>query len=573
VLRCMKVVCAAPAATRLARVTVDSPPFETIWRQGKPPADGGHPGLGHRILHEAGMEIERDAAIVLRDGVTIYADVFRPVGGADLPTVLTWGPYGKHFPTFEIYGRFPGAGVKPEWVDPTYTIFEGPDPTHWCAQGYAIVNVDPRGLWCSEGDATFVDARQEAVDCYDAIEWAAAQGWSNGRVGMTGVSYLTQIQWQVAALRPPHLAALNCWEGVSDHYREFFFHGGIPDTRFPAHWTIGTSFSLGRVEDMTAMMRAHPLFDAYWETKAAPLERIVTPAYVVASWSDHSLHTRGTFEGFKRIASEQKWLEVHGRKKWEHYHRPESVAKQIAFFDHFLRGAENEVTSWPRVAFEVRERAYVGTFRTDTRWPPASTEYLPLHLEPSAGTLVREPPAQEGSVRYDATGGRASFDFAVEADLEVVGNMKLRLWVGAEGADDMDLFVAIQRFDASGEFVPFPFYAAMDDGNVALGWLRVSHRELDPQRSTPWQPWHTHRREERLAPGEVVPVEIEIWPSGTHFHAGETLRLVVQGSDVNKYPRPLIASLHESTRNRGAHVLWAGGGYDSHLLVPLLPPA
>ena len=551
----------------------ETPPFEVLWRPGKPPSEGGHPGLGHRVLRDRGMLIERDVAVVMRDGVTIYADVFRPEVGTDLPVIVTWGPYGKHFPTFDIYGRFPGCGVKAEWVDPDYTIFEGPDPTHWCPLGYAIVNVDPRGLWCSEGDATFVDALQEAVDCYDVIEWAAGLEWSNGRVGMTGVSYLTQIQWHVAALRPPHLAALNCWEGVSDHYREFFFHGGIPDTRFPAHWSIGTSFSVGRVEDMLAMVAAHPLFDAYWETKAAALERIVTPAYVVASWSDHSLHTRGTLEGFKRIASEEKWLEVHGRKKWEHYHRPESVAKQIAFFDHFLKCVENDVPRWPRVSLEVRERAYVGTFRVESEWPPARTEYVPLHLDAQAGTLARSAPAGEASVRYDASdeSGRATFDFAVDESLELVGHMKLRLWVEADGSDDMDLFVAIQRFDGAGEFVPFPFYAAMDDGNVALGWLRVSHRELDEERSTPWQPWHPHRREERLQPGVAVPVEIEIWPSGTHFHEGDALRLVVTASDVNKYPRPLIASLHEDTRNRGEHIVHAGGRFDSHLLVPVLP--
>jgi predicted acyl esterase len=516
------------------------------------------------------MVVERDVAVVLRDGVTIYADVFRPQDGDKLPVVLTWGPYGKHFPTLEIYGRFPGCGVRDEWVDPQYTIFEGPDPTHWCPRGYAVVNVDPRGLWCSEGDATFIDSRQEAYDCYDVIEWAAGLDWSNGKVGMTGVSYLTQIQWQVAVLRPPHLAALNCWEGVSDMYREFFFHGGIPDTRFPAHWVEGTSFSLGRVEDVLAMMEAHPLFDGYWATKAAELERIVTPAYVVASWSDHSLHTRGTLEGFRRIASEQKWLEVHGRKKWEHYHRPESVAKQIAFFDHFLKGVDNDVPRWPRVQLEVRERAYVGSVRVEGEWPPAGTEYVPLHLDAQGHVLRRTRPAAEASVGYGAVDSRAVFDFAVDEPVELVGHMKLRLWVEAVGGDDMDLFVAIQRLDVSGQLVPFPFYAAMDDGNVALGWLRVSHRELDGQRSTPWQPWHTHAREQPLEAGVPVAAEIEIWPSGTHFHTGEILRLVVQGSDVNKYARPLIASLHERTRNSGRHVIHTGGRFDSHLLVPVL---
>jgi uncharacterized protein len=548
-------------------------PFEVIWRAGTPPQEGGHPGFGHRVSRERGMLIERDVAVVLRDGTTVYADVYRPEEGSDLPVILTWGPYGKHFPSFEIYGRFPGCGVKAEWVDPDYTIFEGPDPTHWCPLGYAIVNVDPRGLWHSEGDATYIDACQEAFDCYDVIEWAGGLDWSNGKVGMTGVSYLTQVQWQVAALRPPHLAALNCWEGVSDMYREFFFHGGIPDTRFPAHWAEGISFSLGRVEDVVAMVEAHPLFDEYWATKAAALERIVAPAYVVASWSDHSLHTRGTLEGFKRIASEQKWLEVHGRKKWEHYHRPESVERQIAFFDHFLKGIGNDVPSWPRVSLEVRERAYVGAYRVESEWPPERTDYVRLHLDAANGTLTRVAPAGEAAARYDASedSGHARFDFAVEEAIDVVGYMKLRLWVEADGADDMDLFVAIQRFDRAGEFVPFPFYAAMDDGNVALGWLRVSHRELDDERSRPWQPWHTHRAEQLLEPGETVAVEIEIWPSGTHFDEGDTLRLVIQGSDVNKYPRPLIASLHENTRNRGTHIIRAGGRFDSHLLVAVLP--
>ncbi len=554
--------------------TARQPPFERIWRRGKPPSEGGHPGFGFRVSREKGMTVERDVAVRLRDGVTIYADVFRPEEHEeDLPVLVAWGPYGKHFPTFEIYARFPGCGVKTEWVDPEFTIFEGPDPTHWCPLGYGIVNVDPRGLWCSEGEATFIDDQQEAFDCYDVIEWAAGLEWSNGKVGMTGVSYLTQIQWQVAALRPPHLAAINCWEGVSDMYREFFFHGGIPDTRFPAHWAEGTSFSLGRVEDCIAMVREHPLFDVYWETKAARLEQIVTPAYVVASWSDHSLHTRGTLEGFKRIASEEKWLEVHGRKKWEHYHRPESVAKQIRFFDHFLKGVDNDVPSWPKVSLEVRERAYVGTYREEREWPPAQTEYRPLYLDADAGTLNEDGPARETEARYDADSGHARFDFVVAEPTDVVGYMKLRLWVQAEGSDDMDLFVAIQRFDANGEFVPFPFYAAMDDGNVALGWLRVSHRELDKERSTPWQPWHTHRREQLLEPGVPVAVDIEVWPSGTRFDAGDTLRLVVQGSDVNKYPRPLIASLHEDTRNRGDHVIHTGGSFDSHLLLPVLPAA
>ena len=148
--------------------------------------------------------------------------------------------------------------------------------------------------------------------------------------------------------------------------------------------------------------------------------------------------------------------------------------------------------------------------------------------------------------------------------------MKLRLWVEAEGSDDMDLFVAVQKLDANGKQVPFAFFTALEDGPVALGWLRVSHRELDEQRSTPEQPWHTHQRELRLGPGEVVPVEIEIWPSSTRFMAGERLRVVVQGSDIYKYPPQLFADRHVDTRNTGRHIIHTGGRFDSHLLIPVV---
>jgi uncharacterized protein len=553
---------------------IDKPPSEIIYRPGIPPAEGGRPEHGYRVIHDQGMVIERDVPITLRDGVKLFADVYRPEGNDEpLPALFEWGPYGKNFPAYEIYARFPGCGVKLEWLNKEYVVFEGPDPTWWCPRGYAIVNVDPRGTWYSEGKATYWDQTQEAHDCYDAIEWAGTQPWSNGKVGMTGVSYLAGIQWFVGALAPPHLAAINPWEGVSDMYREYFLHGGIPDTFFPQHWQENVSFSTTEVEDTIAMTREHPLFDSYWETKAAQLSKVTVPAYVVASWTDHALHTRGTLEGFKQLASEQKWLEIHGRKKWEYYHQPTSVEKQMRFFDHFLKGVDNDVTSWPKVLLEIREKAYVGEWHEEKEWPLARTDYQPLYLDARSGSLSRSPAGAEAEVRYDATaaGARAVFDYHVDEDTDLVGYLKLKLWVEAVGADDMDLFAGIQRLDRDGNVVPFPFYAALDDGNVALGWLRVSHRELDTERSTPSQPWHTHRREDKLERGVVVPVEIEIWPTGTRFLAGETLRVIVQGRDIYDYPSSVIISRHEDTRNAGSHVIRTGGKFDSHLLIPVLP--
>jgi predicted acyl esterase len=541
--------------------------FQIRFLPGVPPEQGGCPPLDPRLEHADGMLIDYDTAVPMRDGAEIYVDVFRPDGSAPVAPIIAWGPYGKHAPV--NYELFPNHGIDPSWVS-RYAGFEAPDPLYWTRHGYAVINADPRGMWRSPGDATFFSS-QETCDLYDLIEWAGTQPWSNGRVGMTGVSYLAMVQWHVAAEHPPHLAAINPWEGVSDRYREMNYHGGIPEDRFGPMWrSRRVPYSTGRVEDTVAMYAEHPLLDAYWEAVTPRLAEVRAPAFVVASWSDQGLHTRGTIEGFKRIGSEHKWLLVHGRKKWQFYYQPENVERLRRFFDHFLLGRETGLDVWPRVRFEVRERFYAGEYREDEGWPPTGTEYRPLFLDARHGALVSEPVGEAGEVRYDAREGRAEFTHRFETATDLVGSMALRLWVQADGATDMDLFVALQKLDARGQAVPFSFFNSLEDGPVALGWLRVSHRELDPARSTLGQPWHTHCREVLLEPGEVVAVEVEIWPSGTRFAAGEQLRLIVQGSDVYKYPPGIVNIGHSQTRNAGTHIIRTGGRYDSHLLIPVL---
>jgi hypothetical protein len=198
--------------------------FERIFRKGVPPTEHQYPGLGYRITREHGMIIEHDVAVPMRDGVKIYIDVTRPEGKQKVPALIAWSSYGKHRP-FQYGYFFKEGGVKREWYS-KYTNFEAPDPLYWVPRGYAIINVDPRGAWQSEGDATYW-GHEEARDGHDLIEWAGVQEWCNGKVGLSGVSYLAIIQWLIAATQPTHLAAINPWEGLSDMYREFAFHGGM----------------------------------------------------------------------------------------------------------------------------------------------------------------------------------------------------------------------------------------------------------------------------------------------------------------------------------------------------------
>ena len=546
--------------------------FELRFWGGVPPEQGGYPGFNPRTETKAERVCGYDVAVPMRDGKRLFADVFRPPEEGKYPAIIAYSPYGKHN---RIYGMFHRCGVSDADLSED-CAYEGPDPGYWCPRGYVVINVDTRGTWHSEGDLTYM-TEQEAQDGYDVIEWAAAQEWCNGKVGMAGVSYLAWSQWRIASLQPPHLAAINPWEGVSDFYRELSYHGGIPETYFNPQLKGFLSFTTTKAEDMVGVAAEHPFFDDYWRSKNADLSQITVPAFVVASWSDQGLHTRGTLEGFRRISSADKWLLVHGRKKWQYFH--EQADMQREFFNKFLKGIKSEVDYWPKVQLEIRERYYRGNYRGENEWPLARTQYTPLFLDPKEKTMVPSPVGEPGDVRYrvndikDKT-QNAQFTATFDQATELTGYMKLKLWVEAAGSDDLDLFVALEKINRSGEVVRFPFFSSHEGGPVALGWLRVSHRELDESRSTPYQPVHPHTGEVKLGEGEIVPVEIEILPSSTRFEPGEKLRLIVQGSDIYYYQYPegwWPGNAHEQTVNRGDHVIHAGGKYDSHLLVPVIP--
>ena len=171
-----------------------------------------------------------------------------------------------------------------------------------------------------------------------------------------------------------------------------------------------------------------------------------------------------------------------------------------------------------RAAMAWRLARHAGTWKTAADWPVPGTSYLPLYLDTAAGTLARALPSAAATVSYDSEqtgrgGRRATFDACFGSATEVVGGMKLRVRLSAPDADDMDVFVAVQKLDAYRDVTGFPFYAGFEDGPVALGWIRASHRELDETRSKPWQPVLAHRRELPVTPAEPVPLEIEILPS------------------------------------------------------------
>ena len=527
--------------------------------------------------------LEKDVAVSLRDGVTIYVDILRPAGAEKVPVLVAWSPYGKSRGNAQRYVTlFQLLGMDTKMVSGLMK-FEGPDPAFWCAHGYAICNPDPRGCFNSEGDIR-VWGRHEGEDYHDVIEWLGVQDWCSGKVGTTGNSYLAIMQWFVAAEQPPHLAAIAPWEGMSDIYRDLVVRGGIPDFPFPR--MLERSFVGHNLrEDLVAEAEQHPLLDELWESKIPAFENITVPAYVVASYSN-SIHTPGTFRGWRRIASAEKWLRIHNTMEWPDYYEDKNQTDLLRFFDHYLKGVGNGWGDTPRVRYSVLDLE--GGDQIDLpagEFPPEGTVETKYYLD--AGALTTQAPMAAASADYDAESadGQASFTIRFPSAARFVGYPKLRLWVEADGSDDMDLFVFLQKLNAEGEpleqfNVPNhgPQMQAMTRNGAAIlkykgsnGRLRVSMRRLDERHSTDTVPVHSFDRVEKLAPGQAACVDIDLFPIGLALKPGEQLRLVVSGHHVLGGVMPGADNV--SGDNRGRHVIHTGGERASFLQLPLQPGA
>lgn len=527
---------------------------------------------------------EKDVAVTMRDGVVIYADVFRPVGSEKVPVIIAWSPYGKSGGTApRTINLFDMLGLDNGMLS-GLAKFEGPDPAYWCAQGYAVCNPDARGIAHSEGDITMIGT-QEARDCHDLIEWLAVQDWCNTKVGMSGTSYLAISQWFTAAEQPPHLAAINPWEGLSDVYRDMTMRGGMPDLSFTKRLQVN-HVGKGQREDVYAEALSYPLANnEIWEDKTVQFDKIKVPAFVVASYSN-TLHTAGTFRAWRRMGSEEKWLRIHNTQEWPDYYENENMEDLRRFFDYYLKGIANNWKETPQVRYAVHD--FEGNDRVNQsadQFPPKEVSNLKYYLNGRFRGLTTEAPAQDIKVIYDANPGAepglASFSIRFDKETTLVGYPKAHLWVEAEGADDMDLFVHLQKLDVRGnhlqQFIVPNQGAMMQDltergGSVlrykgSNGRLRVSARHLDEKLSTNEVPVHSFDRVEKLQPGEIAEIEIDLFPIGMVFYPGEQIRFVI--SSRNDLGAIMPGNPGYVPDNKGKHIIHTGGAHASYIQLPI----
>lgn len=529
--------------------------------------------------------LEKDVAVKLRDGVTIYTDIYRPVGEEKVPVIIGWSPYGKSAGTAPRYTNLFGMIGIPDSEVSGLQKFEACDPAYWCNNGYAICNPDPRGIAHSEGDIYMIGT-QEARDCYDLIEWLAVQDWCNGKVATSGTSYLAISQWFVAAEQPPHLAAINSEEGLSDAYRDLVRRGGMLDVNFAErlqvnHVHVGNPVNREDVHD-EGLKYQFANCDL-WEDKIANFDKITCPAYVVASYSN-TLHTPGTFRAWRNMPKENKWLRIHDNQEWPDFYKEEQQQDRLKFFDYFLKGIDNGFDKTPAVRYSLHdfEGGHFEGIEAET-YPPAEVQYNKMYLNGGSRYLTERPTEIDIPVIYDSESfvAQASFLYKAEENTEIVGYPKVKLFVEVDGSDDMDILVYLYKLDKYGshlqQFVVPNMTARMhdltDNGGSVLrykgsnGRLRVSMRHLDKEKSTDEVPFYTFDREEKLKKGEIVEIEIEMFPVGMLLYKGEQLRFIISAKDEVGSIMPGTPS--EPPTNKGKHIIHCGGQYESYLHLPI----
>ncbi|CZR52804.1 probable acyl esterases [Phialocephala subalpina] len=543
------------------------------------------------------IHVSHDVAIKVRDGCTLYCDIYRPAAIKEpVSAIVAWSPYGKKFNGLTILKNLSwGLGI-PNGVLSGLEKFEGPDPAVFCDKGFAVVNVDSRGCGDSEGTIAIMGS-QEAEDGYDVIEALAKMPWSSGSIGLAGNSHLAIIQWFIAALEPPSLKAIAPWEACGDLYREQFVRGGIFDAglfNFIIKTNIQGNFA---IEDFKAMYTRAPKADsAYWKDKRADIEEIQIPTFISASYTSF-VHTMGSIRGWMQVDTPHKWFRICPWQEWyDIWNCPDSTHELALFFDHFLNGKQNDFEKTPRVRISLLK------FNADPiydivegDYPIPRTEYKKMFFQ-STGKLDWTPESESSVVSYNSEKylDCASFTYTFGETSRLAGLPKAVLYMSTPNSNDMNIYAIIRKLDRNGKAllnlnIPWSSIAAqgafpdrIEDipkknlNNLmfhsgSMGILRASRRHVDEKRSIHENyPFHTHDRDEYVTPGEVVKLEIGIWAMGVEYEEGESVRVEVHGQSPLLRGEFPVENPFPELASKGTHRVHVGGEEGSYVVLPFV---
>jgi len=565
-----------------------------------------------------------DVQIPLRDGSFVYGDVFRPAAEGSYPVILNKGFYGKAFnhdcicddddaqEKEVLEDRF--FSGNPDGLQ--YENHESVDSAVWVPEGYVCIRVDSRGVGRSPGlQAPF--SVQQSGDYYDAIEWAGTQPWSNGNVGLWGMSYLAMTQHMVASLQPPHLKAMVAIGTDADLYNEATYGGGLFGEGFWTWWwkAMSGKNSCGERRETNWMTR---LRDTPFNDPAAygpkgtvfmrpELEKATAPVWVVGPQTGVTIHQLGSSETYihstgasaKRFDFVDAWF--------PNSYKQSTIAEHRQFFDHWLKGEDNGVMDTPPVRVQLRTGNGTHHVLHEHEWPIARTTYRRWYLDATASDwtgdanrsdilrIVEDVPAAAHRADYQAhldlgkpilapighVGGTPRWATGVSfvsepvnEDLTLAGYMKAGLWVSSTSTD-MDVFVSLRVIDEHDREVRYESVVLPIDPAhihpVGHGLLKVSRRTLDGTRSTDYWPVHTHAEADHrpLQPDQVVPIEVGLYPSTALIRAGSRLRIDIQPYTPAGIP---VRAYDESYHRDAVNTVFTGPDHPSYIQLPMVPP-
>jgi len=517
------------------------------------------------------IRIMRDVHIPLRDGSYVSANIYMPSTEGRFPVLLSLYSGRKDVLCKDGYMhiQYRFARQPGQLVFSDETSFEAPDPNFWALNGYAILNIDKRGFGKSpkakEAQAFF--DKEEILDIYDSIEWAGVQEWSNGNVGMLGVSYLAINQYKTAAMNPPHLKAICPWEGVSDLYKDWFFHNGVEEIGFTPFFVKRVS-KMGDCANMRQAQLDHPTRDDYWKSFAPDLEKITVPMLNCISYSCQMFHSSGSFRAYERVSSKDKWLYTHRNGEWTEYYSLEVQSLMLKFFDYYLKEMNNGMDLHPKVRLEIREFGdKAKEVRYIDQFPPKEVIWTKFHLNNQEMALNEDTKTSDINTRFKLNNGSLIYKYTFTEDVEIIGPMKLTLTVELEETDDANLFVGIQKFHQGKEVVFEGVYGFPND-IVAKSTLRVALRTVNEELSTPYTPDYDFDTLKPLSKGQQAKIQFKFSPTGTYYRKGDELRLVIQGRyfiNGSKIHQPF----KYQASSKGNCIVHASN--DNVLLMPLIP--
>lgn len=564
-----------------------------------------------------------DVRIPLRDGSYVCADVFRPAEPGEYPIVMSKGFYGKSFYHDCICNE--ADVLRKEQMEDRYFSgnpdgaqyenHETVDTSVWVPEGYVCIRVDARGVCKSPGlQAPF--SVQEAEDYYDAIEWAGTQPWSNGNVGLWGMSYLAMAQHSVASLQPSHLKAMIAQGTDADIYNEALYGGGIFGSGFWNWWWkiwSGNNHCGERPEtDWMARVLATPFNDinAYGPRGSIfmrpDMSKATAPVWIVGPQVGAIIHQLGSSETYIRSTAAKARKFDFADAWFPDSYSNKSIAEHMRYFDYWLKGIDNGVMDEAPVRVQVRTGSGAHFVLHENEWPIARTEYRRWYLDarpsdwqndgrrPNVLRITESLPTEQSRAEYDAhldlgtptlapagssdgtprwSTGISFVSEPMSEDMTLAGYMKVGLWVEST-SEDMDVFVSLRVLDEQDREIRYESVVLPVDPvhihPVGHGLLKVSRRTLDAERTTEYWPVHTHLEKDcaPLQRGDVVPVEIGLNPSTARIRKGCRLLVDIQpyapaGVPVRAYDK----SYHVDAVNR----IYTGPEYPSYLQLPIVP--